>query len=276
MEGECRMLKQNKLLVGIFLGLLVISLVSAVSISSPSQTNINDNFNLQITGSGFYALQMTIPSSLQIISDPSSGTRTGNTYKTINTGNLVLQLRGTQVGTYTISGQYTDGSGIKDLNSISIQVIQPSNPVTPACPTCPSNTAWSNCENNQQIKTIYSCSSSTNYICVSSTQTQSCTIPNNPSTNQPVTCTVGLVCKDSNNLAYQSSDCSLSSIQNCPNGCSNNACNPSPNVNTTNLPNLTVSINPPTTQTSEDFITQIINFIKEFINAILGIFGLKI
>ncbi len=113
--------KQYRLLSIFVLGIfLIISLASATSLSAPSQVDLNQNFNLVISGTGFYALEIIIPQGLSIISDPSAGIRTGDLYKTVTTGSLTIVLRGIQSGTYTISGQFTDGSGIKDLNSLTI------------------------------------------------------------------------------------------------------------------------------------------------------------
>lgn len=259
---------QHRLLITLMFGIfLSISLVSAVSISyAPSQVNLNENFNLQISGSGFYALEMTIPQAFQIVSDSSGGTRTGDLYKTVTTGSLTIVLRGIQAGTYTILGQYTDGSGIKDLNSKTIQINQPYNPPSPSCPTCPSATEWSNCENNQQIKYVYSCSSSTNYQCIQSTETQSCQIQQTQT--PPPTCEVKWICKDSDNLAYQSSDCSLSSIQKCSVGCENGECKIPPNIVEPN--STTPTINPAgNKETPQSVFARIINFIKRIIDALI-------
>ena len=216
--------KQYRLLSIFVLGIfLIISLASATSLSAPSQVDLNQNFNLVISGTGFYALEIIIPQGLSIISDPSAGIRTGDLYKTVTTGSLTIVLRAIQSGTYTISGQFTDGSGIKDLNSRTIQVREQQ--TTPTCPTCPTDSEWSNCENGQQIKMIYFCSSSTDYKCVQSTETLDCQVePIMDSDGEVVTCEVGWICKDSDNLAYQSSDCSLSSIQKCSEGCENKEC----------------------------------------------------
>lgn len=256
---------KNKLLIILVFGIFLISLASAVSISyAPSQVNLNENLNLQISGSGFYALEMNIPQNIQIVSDPSGGTRTGEVYKTVTTGSLTIILRGIQTGTYTISGKYTQGDGIFNLNSKTIIIENYIS--TPTCPICPSSTAWSNCENNQQIRYVYSCSSSTNYQCVQSTETQTCEVQQTPN------CNVKWICKDSNNLAYQSSDCSLSSIQKCSSGCENGGCKIPPNVAEPNS-SLPITINPAgtkeTSQSPQSIIQKIIDFIKKIIDALI-------
>jgi len=251
--------------------LLSISLASAVSMSAPYSADTNENFNLAISGSGFYALEMNIPSNLQIISDPSGGQRTGEVYKTVTTGSLTLTLKGIYAGTYTIYGQYTDGSGIKDLNSEIILIED--YVATPTCPTCQSSTAWSNCENNQQIRYVYSCSSSTNYQCVQSTEFQSCSIPDSSGDSSTTTenpkCTATWVCKDDYTLAYQSSDCSLSSIQKCSSGCENRECKIPPSVVEPNS-TIQVTINQAgTKETTQSIFAKIINFIKSIIDFLI-------
>ncbi len=248
---------QHRLLILAIVTLLSISLVSAPTMSSVSTVDLNANFNLVIAGSSFYALELIIPQEFQIIEDSSGGVRTNNLYKTVTTGSLILQLRGTQLGTYTISGQYTDGNGIKDLNQISIQIIQPSTPISLSCPICPDETAWSNCVNNKQIKYAYSCSSQTNYQCTQSTQTQTC---------QTSKCEARWICTDSYNIAYQSSDCSLSSIQHCEIGCINGECIPTQNVSDDNL---TIDINPEKQGILQSFFSKIADFIKNIIDILI-------
>jgi hypothetical protein len=207
------MAKKYRLYLILLVSIMAISLASAVSISSPINVNVNSNFNLDISGSGFYALEMIIPSNFQIISDPSGGVRTGDLYKTVNTGSFTIQLRGIKTGLYSINGKYTDGNGIKDLNNLNIQV----NPSTilKICPSCPGDLPWSNCVNNKQIKYYYICSPDTDYQCVQLSEVQSC---------ESETCESLWVCSDPSHIAYKSSDCSLSSIQLCDYGCEEGKC----------------------------------------------------
>lgn len=263
---------QYRLLIVLLIGILSISLASAVSIQTPNSVNLGENFNLVIFSSGFYALEIIIPQAFQIISDPSGGIRTGDLYKTVTTGSLTIKLRGVTKGTYTLSGQYTDGSGIKDLNSETIQIKEQQ--IQPTCPTCPSDSGWSNCEDGKQIKIIYICSSSTDYKCVQTTETLDCqTEPIVDSDNNIITCEVGWICKDSNNLAYQSSDCSLSSVQECSEGCENNECKVKKEVKD-NYPkeNLDIVISD-----GEEgicgIICQIYQFIINLFKSIFGIIG---
>ena len=262
---------KNKYIILFLSMFLSISLVNAISIDTPSQVNIKENFNLIISGYGFYALEIHIPQEFQIVSDPSGGMRTNDLYKTVTTGSLTIVLRGTKTGTFTISGQYTTGEGIKDLNSEIIQVNQLYTPAL-SCPTCPSATVWSNCEKNRQIRIIYSCSASTNYQCIESAETQSCQIEIQSS---PITCNAEWICKDSTSLAYQSSDCSLSSVQKCNYGCENKKCKVS-NLNIKEIgDNLTVTINPPeeiqkpSRRNLKSIFDKIIDFIKKIIDALI-------
>ncbi len=253
------------LVLGIFLS---VQLASAVSLSSPSSVDIGENFNLVISGSGFYALEMNIPSAFEIISDPSSGTRTGDIYKTVTTGSLTIRLRSVKEGTYTIDGQFTDGSGIEALNSKTIIIKEQQ--TTPTCPTCTTNSEWSNCEEGRQIRMIYFCSSSTNYQCVQSTETLDCQVePIVDSKGEIITCEVGWICKDVNNLAYQSSDCSLSSVQECSEGCDNKGCKVKPEIKE-DFPedNLTITIIPPQEDT-QSFFDKIVDLIKRIIDSFI-------
>lgn len=211
--------KKNKLLISLIMSIfLSISLASAVTISSTlSQVNINQNFNLEIEGSGFYALEMVIPQTFEIVSDPSAGVHSGDSYKTITTGSLVLTLRATKAGVYIITGQYTDGTGIKNLNFKTITVLSYEN--TLSCPSCPTSTEWSNCEENKQIKQVYSCSIDTDYICEQFIEEKFCYLED-PSDS----CSAEWICKDSAHIVYQSSDCSLSSIYECSDKCKDGVC----------------------------------------------------
>lgn len=56
------------------------------------------------------------------------------------------------------------------------------------CPTCASPTNWSDCVNNQKMRTIYYCNSTTNYTCKSYNEIQDCEIfqpPPSQPTPQP-------------------------------------------------------------------------------------------
>ena len=279
MEGGNRML--NKLSITILLGILLsLVVVSATSMSIPSQSNINSNFDLQITGNGFYALEMNIPSIFQIVSDQSGGIRNGDIYKTVTTGNLKIVLRTSEIGTYTISGRFTDGNGVQNLNTQSIQ-INDVYAISPSCPVCPLDTSWSNCDNGNKIRYTYSCSPTTNYLCITHIENQACqTISNN--------CESKWICKDQFNIAYQSTDCSLSSVQNCPNGCDNGNCIKSTTEPSTPLtvtingttPSSNVTIYPKVTnggggdniikESSQNIIVEIINFFKNLVNSVIS------
>ena len=254
-------------LLTIFVLVFSISLASAVSWNVPSSVNLNQNFDVSFYGSGMYCIEANIPNNFLIITDISNGVRSNGVYKTCYASDFKITLRPTQSGTHTISGQYTSGEGIKDLNSKTIIVKEQQ--TTPTCPTCPSDSEWSNCENGKQIKMIYICSSSTNYQCVQTTETLDCQVePIVDSDDNIVTCEVGWICKDENNLAYQSSDCSLSSIQECSRGCENKECKVKLEIKE-DFPedNLTITIIPPQEDTNSffdkigDLIKRIIDFL---------------
>lgn len=239
--------------------ILSISLVSA-SMTALESVNQNENFELKINLQGFYALELNLPEAFQIISDDSGGVRT-DLYRTFTSGELVLTLRPSQSGIFLITGEYTDGSGIKSIPSITIQVQE--NSVSRSCPVCPSDTEWSNCENGIQNMIYYKCSFLTNYECIQKTRTQFC--------EMPVTCNVGWICKDNNTLAYQSSDCSWGSMQNCETGCENKQCKVLEVPDEIQIQNLTINISDepitqqdpePTPIEKKGFFIGIINFFK--------------
>ena len=270
MEGERRML--NKLLVSLIFGMLLSTqLASAVYFSAPSQVNLNENFNIAFSGSGFYCLELYIPNNFILISDSVNGALNNGVYKPCSGTNFVSTFRATEPGTYTITGIYSSDSGVMNFNPKTIIVKEQQ--TTPTCPTCPSATSWSNCENNQQIKYVYSCSLYTNYQCVQSIETQSCQIETTggSSSNSNPTCEVGWICKDENNLAYQSSDCSLSSVQKCSEGCENKECKVKQEIKD-KFPeeNLTIEIDPPSVQeTPQSFFDKIGSLIRKIIDFLI-------
>jgi len=259
MEMGKRMLKQFTTLM---LLLMIIPLASAISINIPSQANINEKITLNIYASEFYAVEIKIPQSFEIVADPSNGNRIDDIFRTFYNGNLDITLRPTINGDYIISGEYTTGSGVENLNSKSISVIETI--ATKSCPICPSTTEWSNCESNKQIRFSYVCSANTDYICIKQTEEKDCVSPKDE------VCIIGWKCRDNSNVAYQSSDCSWSSIQSCSYGCNNSECIVSKEIEE-QYPeeDLNINIQPP--QVTEcGFICQIIEF---FVNLIKSIFG---
>ena len=260
MEMEKRMLKKFIILI---LLLFLIPLANAVSMNLPSQANINEKITLRISASEFYAIEIKIPQSFEIVADPSNGNRIDDIFRTFYNGNLDITLRPTISGNYIISGEYTSGYGINNLNSQNIEVKE-TIVITKSCPICPSTTEWSNCESNKQIRFSYVCSANTDYICVKQTEEKVCISPKDE------VCIVGWKCKDGYNIAYQSSDCSWSSIQSCHYGCNNSECIVPKDIEE-QYPkeDLGVDIKPPQV-TKCGFICQIIEFI---INLIKNIFG---
>lgn len=215
---------ENKLIILLCL-MLSLSLASAVSLSAFSEVNLNENFNLIISGGSFYAVELNIPESIVIISDESAGSRVGTLYKTVSSGETTLVLRATNFGEETINGVYSEGNGVIDINPITISIVDTT--YVPVCSPCLDNTEWSNCEDNSQIRFTYSCSSATSYRCVQNVENQYCESPSSSSTQDNIienNCDVGWICKDEYTILYQSSDCSTSSIQSCDNGCLNGAC----------------------------------------------------
>lgn len=259
---------QYRLLITTIGIILSISIASAVSISyAPSQVNINENVDIVISGIGLYALEVEIPQEFKIVSDPSNGVRTENVYKTVATGSLRLILSPIKTGNYVIAGNYTDGSGVKKLNTkiIEVKKIQ----YQQSCPICPINSEWSNCENSKKIRLTYLCSSSTGYICVKNTEASNCNVEQIMDDNKGVVnCEVGWICKDNNNLAYQSSDCSMSSVQICNDGCENKKCKTNKQINNNYTDdNLTITIISESAKGyNKTFLTKIKNVIISILN----------
>lgn len=271
--------KKYQLLIFALGLVLSLSLVDAISLSVPSEVDLNENFDIVISdsGSGFYIVEMNIPSSFDIVSDSSNGERTGDIYKTAALGSLTIRLRGIQEGLYTISGIHGNGLETGNLvpQTIRVSEIQ----ATLSCPVCPSSTLWSNCENNKQVKLFYSCSSLTNYQCIKSSVTRLCNIEVSQggviSNVQEEICDVGWMCKDENTLAYQSSDCSLSSVQSCTEGCANNQCNVNEETKKQIEESLTVEVLPAGTHEgaeqnpSNSIFSSIGNFIRNIIDFLM-------
>lgn len=109
------------LLLGIF---LFTSLISASAlISAPDSISKNTNFNLEMSGT-FYALELTIPSGVTLISSTSVGgvLGTDNIYRITNTGVLTLIYTGS-ASSITFTGQYSDGSdGVLTLTPKTITI----------------------------------------------------------------------------------------------------------------------------------------------------------
>lgn len=261
-----------KSLIILIIFLLSLPFVSAYYVSGPSSVKIGDNFNFVIHGTEVYAVEIEIPEHFTIVSDPSNGATTEGIYKTFTSGDLIIVLRGTQTGTYTITGRYTSGEGIKSLNSIDITIKSASidgsgggsgGSILSTCPSCPTNTKWSNCEEDKQVKITYKCSSITNYKCVQSIETRDCRL------TRLNICDVDWVCKDSKHLAYQSSDCSLSSIQECSIGCESGECNVTEEMKIEFVEDkLGIEI-VSAGETQQSIFTKVINFIKKLINLLI-------
>ena len=68
-------------------------------------------------------------------------------------------------------------------------------PTNQTCPICSSPSAWSNCINNNQIRTNYRCGASTNYQCQAYTETQACvSVPMNLTCSMDSECANKLSC----------------------------------------------------------------------------------
>lgn len=271
--------KMKKIILVLLSLIFLVNLVSAIDWNMPSNVNVNSNFDIAFSGSGFYCIEANIPNSFVIVSDVTGGTFNNGIYKTCYASNFKITLRPTKAGEYIFNGEFTEGSGIKDLDSVTIKVNEIQ--IAPSCPVCPSATAWSNCEDNKQIKIFYECSASTNYQCSKSTIIQSCNIEvsqgEDAISNQSTICDVGWLCKDENNVAYQSSDCSLSSIQSCSEGCENNECKVREEIKQ-QFPELGIDILPEGKQEIEikqenpnkkSFFDKIIEFFKKIIDVLI-------
>lgn len=262
---------QYKLLVGLILGIfLSISLVNAISLSSPNTADINQNINLKVSGFGFYCVEINIDQSFIIVSDVTQGNFEDGIYKSCYATDFEIALRPTKAGSYEFTGEYTQGFGVLNLNLVTIKINE--KVVTLTCPICSINTVWSNCENNLQVRSIYLCSTETNYVCSQKLQSKSCqTQSSSGGSSSDSACEATWICKDDSNLAYQSSDCSLSSIQVCSEGCENKECKVKQETKDKfSEDDLTVEILPPSTQqTSQSFFAKAMELMKRFFDFLI-------
>ena len=253
----------KKLLLLLITGLFLINLVSAVSWNIPSNVKTSSNFDINFYGSGLYALEINIPNGFIIVSDSSNGVLSNGVYRTTYASSLKITLRSPSIEeSYVFSGSYTEGSGVKSFPSKTLTIYKPSYTPPPSCPTCPLDSSWSNCEQSIQVRTIYECSSVTNYVCISKQESKACEMPTE-------TCEVKELC-EGNTLKYQSSDCSLSTIQKCEFGCESGKCKENPNPpeinNTQPTPNNNGDEQPP----KENIFDRIINWIKSIFDRIFS------
>lgn len=252
----------KKLLLLLITGIFLINLVSASVIwNMPSNVKTISNFDINFYGSGLYALEINIPNGFTIVSDSSNGVLSNGVYRTTYASSLKITLRSPSIEkNYVFSGSYTEGSGVQSFLSKTLTIYKPSYTPPPSCPTCPSEGSWSNCEQGIQIRTIYECSSSTNYVCISKQESRACEMPKE-------TCEVKEVCEGTT-LKYQSSDCSTSTIQKCEFGCENGKCKENPNPpeinNTQPIPD---SDEQPQ---KENVFVRIINWIKSIFERIFS------
>lgn len=204
-----------------FLALFLIMLVSVsaeVQWTIPTQINAQQNFEIYFTSNNIYGVEINLPINFIIISDPSNGIRDEDgVYRTTYGSNLILSIRAPiDANAYTITGKYTEGSGVFNFPSKQINVLN-SQTLELRCPTCPSGTEWTDCVTGKQTRLVYNCDASTNYICVSEIQAKSCL---------STTCEAGWICQDDTKLGLRKTDCTYSTVIDCSNGCdmTNNAC----------------------------------------------------
>lgn len=214
----------GKIILVALVSILLINFVSAtIDWDIPRKVAINSNFDIEIKGIGLYAIEIIMPPEFTIVSDPSNGIISEGIYRTSYAAYLKITLRVNKKGIYDFLGKYTEGSGVKSFPSAILEVYELSYSKPPTCPTCPLDSEWSNCANEKQVRIVYNCSVSTEYICKSFMEERNCEMPKE-------TCEVGVVCQNEEMLAYQSSDCSLATLYRCDFGCENNECKPNPNL----------------------------------------------
>jgi hypothetical protein len=219
MEITERLLKMKKIIYLLLLLIMVLGVNASLDWTVPTQTKERANFEIYISGDSLYGLEIELPNTFIIISDPSQGVRDDDgIYRTSYSTNLVLAVRApNDAKTYTIKGKYTQGSGINNLPDKTIDV-QNSEILELRCPTCPSETQWTECNEGKQTKLAYTCDASTNYICVSQIQRKSCISES---------CEAGWICIDEDKLGLRKENCDYSTTIDCSNGCdmNKNACN---------------------------------------------------
>lgn len=114
---------KNKLLIYPIILIIFCFSVFAVDFNLPSTSQVNSNFIMQISGtSGLYVFEMSIPSGVSIISDPSNGVITDK-YRTSYAGPLSITFISSSTGNKVFSNiQYTEGLGVINLASESITI----------------------------------------------------------------------------------------------------------------------------------------------------------
>lgn len=162
----------------IFTCFLVVFLIGSVSASvswsiAPSSVNQNENFLIQISGDGMYGLEIEMPEGVIIVSDKSKGVLgEDRIYRTAYATSLQIYLRSQQAGKLIFKGEYSEGEGIKSLPDKIINVI--GKEIEGSCVACQDDSEWSDCIEGKELKTIYSCSEASDFLCVQSEKTQDC------------------------------------------------------------------------------------------------------
>ena len=97
--------------------------LASVSVVVPGSAGLNQDFSVPVSGSsGLFALEMTFPSGVSVVNDPSGGVLTDK-YRTSYAGNYNLVLKSSSTGTKMFTNiRYTEGSGVISINDKSISI----------------------------------------------------------------------------------------------------------------------------------------------------------
>lgn len=164
----------NKTIILSLTILLLTSIATAmVDWTIPSEANLNSNFKIEIFGSSMYGVEITLPEGFEVVLDRSNGVVTGNIYRTFYTSDLDITLRSTEIGDFTLTGEYTQGEGVNNLGDKNIEIMEvTATEIT--CPECPIDEEWSECMLEKQKRNTYVCSAETNFICQSTEEEREC------------------------------------------------------------------------------------------------------
>ena len=153
--------------------LLLASFASAqLTWDVPASVEKNKNFEVILEGSEFYAVELDIPSGINVVSDPSNGVLSNDVYHLAYAGTLPLSLRSGFTGEFTLRGEYAQGDGVKDLPNKKVLVVESTS--SASCPACPDDSDWSACEDGTQTRNIYECSEDTGFVCEQAKNSREC------------------------------------------------------------------------------------------------------
>lgn len=202
------MIKNKIILVVLIITLM--QFVTAMDINVPYEVKINDDFDIRLADStGISLVELQIPDAFVVSSDPTGGVLKDGIYRTHFAGSAVITFKAVKIGTFSIKGTWSEGTGVKDFLPSTIKVSD-SYYTIKSCPTCP-NKLIGSCDNGKRTNVIYECGVLTDYICKQKTAIESCV--------DKSSCVEDWTCVDDVKIGFQKSDCTFSQVTDCAYGC---------------------------------------------------------